>query len=142
MILHNITRRYQNLFHAFPWPLYAPNKNPGHSPRKAMPCFSATLARGSVWWMWRNNPTRPREGGGCFSATPHSMPYHPGVADLCNPAPPRPPAEKPPGELARCTGSTQHKPPALENTTSCLNDILKSAGGIAHRANKRKQEQT
>ena len=53
------------------------DKNSGHSPRKAMPCFSATPARGSVWWMRRNNPTRPGEGGGRFSATPHSMPCRP-----------------------------------------------------------------
>ena len=74
LILHNITRCYQNLLHAFPWSSYAPDKNSGHRPRKAMPCFSATQARGSVWWMWRNNTTRPRKGGGRFSATPHLSP--------------------------------------------------------------------
>ena len=90
-----------------------------------------------------SDPTR-RMGRPFFRYPPlHAMPSIGG--DLCRPAPPRPPAEKPPGELARHTESTQHRPQAIGNTTLSLNDILKSAGElpiVQTDKNRRKQEKT
>ena len=73
-------------------------------------------------------PTEKR--GRPFFRYPPSLPGHAKWAYLRRTAQPPPPAGKPPGELARHTEITQHKPPALENTTPCLNDILKSAGEL------------